>query len=322
MRTAIGIDIGGGSTKIGLVREDGTVMARDRVVVGAGAPAEAILTQYTTAVDALVSGHIGQGPIGIGVGFPGPIYPGNRLGTLGNIPSLDDFAMADWLEARFGIPARMENDATAAGLGEAMFGGHPQIGRQLLVTAGTGVGVAFTVDGRPQTTSGSCLGDIGHTLLVFENPQRCRQGCNGCLESVASGDALERQLSIMIAEKPDGAIAVHARKQGRRMTVADAIQFAEQGDADAIQLLEGAGRWIGRAVATWAHIFSPDLILVGGGLSAAGARLLGPLESEARRLGLPFYLKDAKFEIATLGNDAGMVGAAAQIFLNTKSALE
>lgn len=81
-------------------------------------------------------------------------------------------------------------------------------------------------------------------------------------------------------------------------------------------MLADTGRWIGRAAATWAHLFAPDVILIGGGLSAAGDLLLQPIEQEARRCGLEMYLKNVRFALASLGNDAGMIGAAAQMFLD------
>ena len=81
-------------------------------------------------------------------------------------------------------------------------------------------------------------------------------------------------------------------------------------------MLADAGKWIGRAAATWAHLFAPEVILLGGGLSAAGDLLLAPIEREARLRGLEMYLKNVRFSLASLGNDAGMIGAAAQMFPN------
>lgn len=315
---AIGVDIGGGSTKIGLVSSAGEIIDRRRVSVEYrhDDDADRIIDLFAGAIQDLLTAYPEFIPSGIGIGFPGPIYPDHMSGTLGNIPALDDMPLAASLGGRFHLPARMENDATAAGIAEARYGHHRDAKRLLLVAAGTGIGVAFAVEGKPITTSGGCLGDAGHIIVATENPVRCRQGCLGCLESLASGDALDRRARAYCAETTDSVVARHARDRGREASAADVIACALDGDTTAKAMLAEIGRWLGRGVATWSHIFAPDVVLLGGGLSAAGDLLLGPMEQEARLCGLDLYLRDVVFAQASLGNDAGMIGAACQIFPN------
>lgn len=307
-RFAIGIDIGGGSTKIGLVSSLGEIVARARIVVEVPDDAERIIGQYARAVAQMIAAHPSAKPLGIGIGFPGRIHPDNLSGELGNIPALDNMPLAARLGAKLSLPARMQNDATAAGLAEAMFGRDKHVERLLLITVGTGIGVAFTVGGKPFVTSGGGLGDAGHLIVNHHNPERCRHGCLGCLESVASGDALDRRVARFIRDNPDSALA---RSTG------DIIGGARQGDKAAIEMLADAGAWIGRAAASFAHVFAPEVILIGGGLSAGGDLLLEPIEQEAHRCGLALYLDNVRFSIASLGNDAGVIGAAAQMFLTS-----
>lgn len=316
---AIGIDIGGGSTKIGLVSATGDVIDRRRIAVGRklGHDAPGIIALYAGAIRELMDAHHDAKPRGIGIGFPGPVHSDHLSGTLGNIPALDDIPLAALIGEPFGLPARMENDATAAGLAEAMFGRDRAAGRLLLVAAGTGIGVAFAVDGKPFTTSGGCLGDAGHLIVQAGEARRCRQGCLGCLESLASGDALNGVAQRYCADNPESPLARRAFTLGRDAEASDVIASARDGDPASVEMLADVGRWLGRGAATWAHIFAPDVILLGGGLSAAGNLLLQPLEREARLCGLDMYLRDVRFALASLGNDAGMIGAAAQIFLNT-----
>lgn len=315
---AIGMDIGGGSTKIGLVSSTGEVVDRARVVVQASENADTIIDQYAEAISSLATRNPASRPMGIGIGFPGPIRADHMYGTLGNIPALDDFPLADRIGSLFSLPARMENDATAAGIAEAVFGRDRSASRLLLITAGTGIGVALAVDGKPFVTSGGCLGDAGHLIVNAVAPTRCRQGCLGCLESLASGDALNRMVAGFVCENPDSAIARRCAELDKTPDASDIIFCARHDDGVSISMLTEAGRWIGRAAATWSHIFAPSVILVGGGLSAAGDLLLAPIEQEARLCGLDMYLRDVRFAVASLGNDAGMIGAAAQIFLNAK----
>lgn len=317
---AIGIDIGGGSTKIGLVSASGEIIERRRIVVTHGGSDDAgtIIAHYAAAISDILAARPEVKPRGIGIGFPGPIRPDHMSGTLGNIAALDDIPLAARIGDLFDLPARMENDATAAGLAEAMFGHDRDAGRLLMIAAGTGIGVAFTVDGRPFTTYGGCLGDAGHLIVQGTDGRRCRQGCTGCLESLASGDALDGSAQRHCAEVPTGPLARKAQALGRPANAGDLIACAQEGDPAAIAMLAEAGRWLGRGAATWAHIFAPDVILLGGGLGAAGDLLLAPLEQEARSCGLDMYLAPVRFSLASLGNDAGVIGAAAQIFLTPK----
>lgn len=315
---AIGVDIGGGSTKIGLVSSEGEIVDRARLVVAADDSADRIVDRYATAIAGLIE-RAPSRPIGIGIGFPGRVHPDNMSGDLGNIPELDDMPLAERLGAAFTMPARMENDATAAGLAEATFGRDKGARRLLLIAAGTGIGIALTVDGVPFVTTGGGLGNAGQLIVNHHAPKRCRQGCLGCLESVASGDALNNEAADFARDHPDSMIARRSAALGRNADASDIIHCAHAGDEAAIGMLAEAGRWIGRSAASWAHIFGPDVILLGGGLSAAGNLLLAPIEKEARLYGLDLYLRDVRFSLASLGNDAGMIGAAAQIFLQARA---
>ncbi len=312
MRHAIGIDIGGGSTKIGLVSETGEILARSTIAAVPGQPGEVIFDVYASAIGGLVPQGL---PLsGIGIGYPGPIHPGNLSGGLGNVPGLVDYPLAQRLTDRLGLPARFENDATAAALAEARFGANSAARRLLMVTAGTGIGAAMIVDGQAMVTSGGCLGDAGHIIVGGGSSLRCRLGCAGCLEALASAEALDTRAQDHATLHPKGAIARLSEEDGTPVTAATVIRCALAGDPDARDLLAEAGRWIGRAVASWVHTFAPDTVVLGGGLMAAGALLLSPLEAEARRCGLPGYMAGLRFAPATLGNDAGIIGAAAQIF--------
>ncbi len=315
---AIGIDIGGGSTKIGLVSAAGEIVERRRIVIGEADDADAIVARYAEAIRDILAAHARVTLRGIGIGFPGCIHPDNLSGHLGNIPALDDFPLAERIGGLFSLPARMENDGTAAGLAEAMFGRDRDARRLLLIAAGTGIGVALTVDGKPFTTSGGALGNAGQLIIHGSDGRPCRQGCVGCLESLASGDALNGIARQYCAEAPDSPLALRARSLGREADASDIVVLALEGDAAATAMLADAGRWLGRGAATLAQIFAPDVILLGGGLSAAGDLLLAPLEREARLCGLELYLAPVRFSLASLGNDAGIIGAAAQIFLTPK----
>ncbi len=294
-----GLDIGGGSTKIALVDVAGRILARQRLPVRADATAGDTLAAYIAAIETLCLGAGGASLAGIGIGFPGHILNGGAVGANGNVPALDGQPIAAVLAHRFGCKAVMVNDADAGAVGEYRFGAGRGVGRLLMVTVGTGIGVSLVVGGVPFAAANGTLGDAGHIVLVAENPVRCRQGCLGCLESVASGEALEVKALALYQSLSAGSGTEHL------------VRAALAGQSGATALIVETGRWIGMAAATWANIFAPDRILIGGGISAAGDMLVAAIEDEARKRAMPYNIRNTEFALAALGNDAGIVGAAA-----------
>jgi len=251
---AIGIDIGGGSTKIGLVSSQGEIIDKQRLVIDRKERAETIVQSYAAIIRTLCDRYQQQKPIGIGIGFPGFVYPNNLVGRVSNIPPLDDYPLAENLGQLFSCPTRMENDATAACTAESLYGENRELRRLMLVTAGTGIGVAMTIDDRPLVTAGSCLGDAGHLILALDAPCHCRQGCLGCLESVASGHALNKWAAAFAVDNPDSILARHARILSKVPDASDVIHCAHQGDKRSIAILAQIGTWLGQATASWCHI--------------------------------------------------------------------
>ena len=296
----IGLDIGGGSTKVGLVRRDGSILARRRIPVVVGESFDQILANYAKVIESLLSEARVARPGGIGIGFPGHILPDFVTGLDGNVPELDGKPLAEKLAHQFGCKTRLVNDADAAAIAEYRFGGHG-VNRLLLVTVGTGIGVSLVVDGTPLNAANGALGDAGHIVLVHDNPAHCRQGCLGCLESVASGDAIEAKATVLFPKSAEGT------------ATASLVHAANSGQAEAKAVLVEAGRWIGMAAATWCNIFATDRIVIGGGISAAGDSLVTAIRSEAQRRAMPCNVHRTDFVLAKLGNDAGIIGAAAVV---------
>ncbi len=299
----IGLDIGGGSTKIGLVSAEGVVLARRHLPVVAGESFAQILAAYGSAIDALLhEADIAQ-PGGIGIGFPGHILADFAIGANSNVPALDGKPIAETLAQRFGCKARLVNDADAGAIAEYRFGAGRGVERLLLITVGTGIGVSLVVGGVPLDAANGTLGDAGHIVLVSENPVQCRQGCLGCLESVALGAAIELKAISLFPNAEEGT------------ATAALVRAAIAGQPEATAIIAEAGRWIGMAAASWCNIFAPDRILIGGGISAVGDSLVAEIRYEARRRTMPCNISHTDFALAQLGNDAGMIGAAAVVMI-------
>ena len=292
---AIGLDIGGGSTKVGLISSTGDLLASRRVVLAEGADFPAILAQYRAAI-----ADLGADGLPVGIAYPGHVDRVRGLGLNSNVPALDDHPLA----AALGRGVLL-NDADAAAVAEARH--HPET-RMLMVTLGTGIGVSMIIDGRPLETAGGTLGDSGHLNLDPSGRHRCRQGCTGCLESVASGEALARDATAMAGTGESPALVVELQASGT-VSAAAACRAALAGDPGALSLVAQMADWLGMAVASWRASFHPDLIVFGGGLSALGQPFIDQIRGRADARSLPFLAAHCRLTLARLGNDAGMIGA-------------
>ena len=303
--TAVGVDIGGGSVKIGLVASDGALLARTRLATDPALDGEALAGTILLATTALLTEH-GLGAASVGIAFPGHIDPDGRRGRHSNVPQLDGYPLCDAFEAALGRQTRLINDADAAALAECAR--HPEHAgaRVMVVTLGTGIGVGLVVAGRPVSTVAGTLGDPGHLNVDPSARHRCRLGCRGCLESVASAVALERDARDRALASPG--CRLHAELD--RLDAARLVELAREGEPQARELLASCGRWIALAVAGWGAIFQPDAVYLGGGLAAAGDPLLATIRAEVAGRALPYLALAPRIGLAVLGNDAGMIGAA------------
>ncbi len=293
---AIGLDIGGGSTKLGLIAADGTLVQSTRVLLPMGADFPAIAALYRDAIAALGPDAAG---LPIGLAYPGHVDRARGVGLNSNVPALDGHPLVAALSA-----AALLNDADAAAVAEAQL---HQTARILMVTLGTGIGVSMVVSGVALETAGGTLGDSGHLNLDPSGRHMCRQGCTGCLESVASGEALARDATALAQAGESAALSAVLAANGH-VTTADACRAALAGDAGARSLVTQMAEWLGMAVASWRATFQPELILFGGGLSVLGQDFIDLIRDRADARSLPF-LRENRLTLARLGNDAGMIGA-------------
>jgi glucokinase len=296
---ALGIDVGGGSAKIGLVAPDGAVLARRQVASDPALGGGALLDSYLDAAFALQAEIKVAELAGIGIGLPGQIDAAGGTTHLGNVASLNGFPIVDYVRTRTGMIAALENDATLAALAEHRHGAGRGSRRFLTVTLGTGIGVGFIENGNAVHTSNGTLGDIGHVIVDPSGERACRQGCHGCLESVASALALGERFRRLLGAGPGSD------------DIAPLFARAVQGDAECLQIVDEAARFIAAGIVTWTHIFAPDRIAIAGGVSAAGPVFRDRIVAAVRQLMMPAYLANLAFVAAEFGNDAGLVGAAA-----------
>lgn len=299
MSIRVGIDIGGTSAKIGLVDEHGAILARQRVATGASVPALVLVGTLMQEVRKLLAG---RDAIGLGVAAPGMRRSdGEGVVNVTNLPLIDGYPLRERLETSIGLPTVLDNDANAAAMGEHRFGGGQGVRRLMVLTVGTGIGAGMVVDGQIHRVAYEGLGDPGH-VIVRQNGARCGCGGHGCVETLAAVPAIIRR-----ADELQGPGSAYE-------TLGAVVQAARRGEPAASQALEECGELIGMALATHLHLLGPERILLGGGgLDASEDLLMAPIERSLRAHGQPFLLVRLTVGRAQLGNDAGIVGAAALI---------
>ena len=308
MTLACGIDVGGTKIAGGVVDRDGRVLAHATVE----SPAEHV-EAIEEAIVGLVNDLRAEHPIeAVGVGAAG--YVDASRSTVLFAPNLAwrNVNLRAELEPRLDLPVVIENDANAAAWGEFTYGAGADVDDLLLVTVGTGVGGGLVLDGELYRGAFGVGGEIGH-LRVVRDGQLCGCGKHGCLEQYASGSALVRNARAAAAGGGHAADDLVARAGGDPHAIDGPLitQAAQEGDAFAVEQLANLGRWLGEGIAALATVLDPAAVAVGGGVGDAGDLLLEPLRvSFARHLsGLP-YRPLAEVRPATLGNRAGLIGAA------------
>lgn len=311
---AIGVDIGGTKIAAGAVDRHGRIEARSRADTPHRSTAPSVVEDTLVEVVTAVANQVGRERIvGVGVGAAG--FVAAERGAVAFAPHLSwrEEPLRDALARRLETPVVVDNDANAAAWAEYTFGAARGESRVLVVNLGTGIGGAIVVDGRLERGRYGFAGEFGHMLVVPDGVW-CECGNRGCWEQYASGRALVRQArALLAAASPHAAdLASQAAADPDGLTGALITAAARGGDRAAVELLADAGRWLGIGLANLAAAFDPGRFVVGGGVSLAGSLLLDPARAAFRRQ-LPGrgFRPEADIVAAQLGNDAGLIGAAA-----------
>lgn len=302
---AIAIDFGGTKIAAGIVEPAGRIVAFGRVAT----PRELDGEQLWRTLDALlgrVTAEIRGGDriAGVGCGAGGPMeWPAGKVSPL-NVPAWRSFPLRDRLADRFaGVPVRLHNDAICMAIGEHWRGSGHGYRNVLGIVVSSGVGGGLVLDGRLIDGETGNAGHIGHVVVDPDNGPDCRCGGKGCLEAIARAPALAAWA------QENGWRAGSRAVDGRELA-----DDAARGHPVAMAAMKRAGRALGLAIASATALCDLEVVAIGGGLSQAGSLLLGPLEETLRRYARLEFTRDVRVVPAALGQDAGLIGAAALIF--------
>ncbi|MFH1006534.1 MAG: ROK family protein [Candidatus Latescibacterota bacterium] len=309
---AIGVDLGGHSIKLAVVDETGKIRLREATPTYAGKGKDTSLAQIVRSVQALLAQAraVCDELVGIGIGAPGLIdVESGTVRVSPNFPGWVDVPLRKILEDVTELPARIGNDANMVAMGENAFGAGKEFQHFICATLGTGIGGAIVIDGKVVTGADGTAGEIGHTTVYPDGPL-CNCGNHGCLERlVGIKYIVERALSKLERGSYESLLPRMVDGQLDRLTPKLIAQAAEQGDLLAQDVFEETGTILGIAFANLVNILNPEAIVLGGGVSNAGELIFAPIRETIQRRAMSVPRATVQVVPATLGHDAGMIGA-------------
>jgi glucokinase len=311
-RRTIGVDMGGTKLLAGAVDTGLSVHYRAQRTL-TGLDQSAVLD---TAVQAVQEVRQQDGDEIAAVGFGIPCLMDQRTGrgvVAVNLP-LADIPFAAIMAERLGLPVFVDNDANLAALAEHRAGAARGADEAVLLTIGTGIGGGLILRGELYRGAIGSAGELGHVVIDKDGPP-CQGNCpnHGCVESLASGTALAREALRLARERPQSGLG-RALAEGRELAGPLVTELAHDGDETAIEVLDVIGTNLGVAIVSFVNIFNPEVVVIGGGVIAAGELLLEPARRTVAARALPPSRNEVTIVAAQFGVEAGMVGAAALAF--------
>ncbi len=308
MKAYIGIDLGGTYIKYGLVNETGEIIEKGKVLTPTGCGYAETVEVIMSAVRGLAKSGAPIG--GLGIGAPG-IVDGEKgiVRTSGNL-GWENKPLAEDLSAKLGIPVTLANDANAAAFGEYVCGAGSDYKSVVLITLGTGVGSGIVLNGKLYEGNEGAGAELGHEVIRMDG-EKCACGRRGCFEAYASATALIKQTKRAMGKDKESTLWRLCGGDIGLVNGKTAFDGAKGEDKTAKRVVSNYLRYLSEGLANIANTFRPEAILIGGGISAQGDTLTKPLQKRVNKLMLGHgRYASVKILAATLGNDAGLVGAA------------
>ncbi len=303
-----GIDVGGTTVKCGLFDVSGELLDKWEIPTRTENDGVNILPDVAqTIAEKIEQKGLDRGEIaGIGVGVPGPVNEAGEVPCAVNL-HWGYVNISGDLEKLTGFPVKAGNDANVAALGELWKGGGAGHHSMIMVTLGTGVGGGIIINDKIVAGAHGAAGEIGHAHVEDSITDPCNCGNCGCLEQVASATGIVRLAKELLASTKAPSVLRECEVTAK--AVWDAVK---EGDALAVQVAERFGTYLGKALAVFAAVADPEIIVIGGGVSKAGQILLDYVTAPYQKYAFS-ACRETEFALATLGNDAGICGAARMV---------
>jgi glucokinase len=315
-RYIVGVDLGGTTINVGAVPFDGgSVLGMRSVPTDADKGPKFVVDRIVSLIhetmrDARKEAAVGEDAfIGIGLGSPGPLD--RRTGTVIDTPNLGwrNFPLRDLISNAVGLDAELDNDANAATLGEWWQGAGRGVSTLVGVTLGTGIGGGIVLDGKVFHGISDVAGEVGH-MTIDSTGRRCNCGNYGCLEAYASGPAIAARAVEGLQSGEPSLLPSMVRGELSQITAATVYEAIVAGDEYAKEVMRDTAKFLGTGIANLINILNPGMVVISGGVTRAGDRLLEPLKKEVRRRAFSHAAENCQIVASSLGGMVGVIGAA------------
>lgn len=306
----IGVDLGGTNIAIGLVDKEGKIIEQRSIPTLKERGIKLICDDMISLCQSLMDDNkLNKEDIhSIGIGTPGEIDSKNGVIVFASNIAMDNFPITETISSKLGIPTYLANDADCAALGEVTAGAGKGARNAVIVTLGTGIGGGLIVNGELYTGSYPGAGEIGHIVIDYKG-RKCGCGRKGCFEQYGSATALINDAIRAAIANPTSQLNYYIKGDYDKMNAKIPFDAAKKGDRIAIEVIGQYLDYLSAGLTNIVNIFQPDTIIIGGGIAKQGDNLTIPLSNKVKK---ETFTKEfnTKIEVAKLGNDAGIIGAA------------
>lgn len=308
---AVGIDIGGTNTVIGIVDARGTIVAQDSMKTQQYTEIYDYVSELVSKLNVLIDNVGGKDHIkGIGIGAPNGNYYTGNIELAPNLPWKGIVPLAKLITERIGIPVNITNDANAAAIGEMTYGAAKGMKNFIMITLGTGVGSGIVIDGNVVYGNDGFAGELGHVIMRRENGRLCGCGRKGCLETYASATGVARTAREFLETRTEDSLL--RKLNPVSITSKDVFDAAMQGDKLALEVFDFTGTMLGEAFADFVSFSAPEAIILFGGLTKAGDLIMNPIVKALDENLLKIWKGKIKVIFSELKeSDAAVLGASA-----------
>lgn len=305
-KLCFGIDIGGTTVKLGLFTDKGDLVDKWEITTRKEDSGRYILSDVAKSIENKIEERnlVKDQIVGIGIGVPGPVTADGTVIQCVNL-GWGIVNVANEIKALTGFNTKVGNDANVAALGEMWQGGGKGYNSIVMVTLGTGVGGGVIVDGQILTGSNGAAGEIGHILVNYEETDKCGCGKTGCLEQFASATGIVKEAKRLLSKSSEPS----KLREFEHLSAKAILDCAKENDKLALELVDQLGRYLGIALSHVAAVVDPQAFVIGGGVSKAGSILTDAVKKYYNQY-VMLALKNKEFNLAELGNDAGIFGCA------------
>lgn len=313
---AIGIDIGGTNTKFGIVDHHGHILEQDRLLTNGPDGVQDFIDEMYEKLMPMIEKYGGTGKFkGIGIGAPNGNYYSGTIEYAPNLKWKGIIPLAKMFHEKFGLEARLTNDANAAAVGEMMYGCAKGMKHFIVITLGTGVGSGIVIDGKIVLGHDGFAGELGHTIIRHEGRMHKGTGIRGTLESYASATGVRETAIEMLTNNPNTESLLRDYSINDLITSQTVYECATKGDKIANEVFEFTGQILGEALANFIMFSSPEAIILFGGLTKAGDLIMNPTRQAMEANLIQIFKGKVKLMFSELQEaDAAILGASALVW--------